>query len=167
MDHQVIMELSAYDRWATGNIFAAAAGLSPDLLNQQTGTGYGGIFETLVHLVAADVIWMSRLHGSSPTALAQPSDFASLEDVHRRWVALHDDWALFMDRLPESGLNTHVSYQNTRGVPFNRPVWHILLHMVNHGTHHRSELSEMLTIHGRPHTALDMHDYLARIGRVP
>ncbi len=166
MDRQTGSVLQGYDRWATENVFTATESLAIETLNPRTGKGYGSIFDTLAHLVAADVVWMSRLNGFSPTALLQSSDFASLEEIRHRWLTLQDDWALFMDRLPEGGLDTNVSYSNTRGLSFTRPVWHIVLHMVNHSTHHRSELSEMLTIQGKPHIALDMHTYLAKLGQV-
>ena len=167
MDRQIITELCGYDRWATERIFDAAQDLSIEILHNRTGAGYGPIFDTLVHLVAADVVWLSRLNGASPTSLMQPSEFRSLDDVRNRWRILHDELASFLNQQSLDSPEKDVSYLNTQGVTFTRPIRHILLHVVNHGTHHRSELSAMLTIAGTPPKSLDLHDYLAQIARQP
>jgi uncharacterized damage-inducible protein DinB len=45
------------------------------------------------------------------------------------------------------------------GERYAYPVWQMMVHLVNHGTHHRSELAEMLTQLGSPPPSLDLLVY--------
>jgi len=47
-------------------------------------------------------------------------------------------------------------YKNTRGVELSQQRSFILLHVANHGTHHRGQISTALTQLGRPAPALDL-----------
>jgi len=44
-----------------------------------------------------------------------------------------------------SRTNTTVYYQSTQGQPYQNTLWHLLVHVVNHGTQHRSEVAMVLT----------------------
>ena len=39
------------------------------------------------------------------------------------------------------------------------PVWQLMVHVVNHGTQHRSEAAALLTAEGRSPGELDLLDY--------
>ena len=48
-------------------------------------------------------------------------------------------------------LRRHLDYKSTGGKPFSQPLWQLLQHVVNHATHHRSEVATMVTmIKGSP-----------------
>ncbi len=70
--------MAAYNRWANGLVYDAAATLSEDELHRDTGAFFGSIFGTLSHLVTADRVWLHRFTGEgrvrqrSTNALARP-----------------------------------------------------------------------------------------------
>ena len=43
-------------------------------------------------------------------------------------------------------LKKTLDYKATDGKPFSQPLWQMLQHVVNHATHHRSEIATMLTM---------------------
>ncbi len=49
-------------------------------------------------------------------------------------------------------------YTRSDGEPRVRPFWHTLVHVVNHGTQHRSELARFLTDRGHSPGELDLLD---------
>lgn len=52
-----------------------------------------------------------------------------------------------------------VSYKDLSGNPWTTPLWQIVLHVVNHGTHHRGAVSGFLRAMGHPPPALDLMAY--------
>ena len=65
----------------------------------------------------------------------------------------------FLAELTPPQLAKPISYTNTQGQEFAYPLWQMMVHVVNHGTHHRSELAEMLTRVGHAPPAMDLLVY--------
>ena len=49
------------------------------------------------------------------------------------------------------------------GNRFNQPVWQLVLHVVNHGTHHRGQVSGFLRAMGHKPPKLDLVSYYRMI----
>jgi uncharacterized damage-inducible protein DinB len=43
-----------------------------------------------------------------------------------------------------------------KGTPWKQPLWKLVLHVVNHGTHHRSQVSGFLRTLGHAPPPLDL-----------
>lgn len=150
--------LADYNRWMNRKLYAAAATLDADALAQDRGAFFGSILRTLNHLVVADTIWLKRFaahpaHSQALHALAEipsPSaldavpfrDFVALR-LHREWLdTLIIDWA---GTAPEGGWSQVLSYGNTRGVLFRKRMDLLILHFFNHQTHHRGQVTTLLS----------------------
>lgn len=150
--------LADYNRWMNRKLFAAAATLGADALAQDRGAFFGSVLGTLNHLVVADTIWLKRFashpaHSQALHALAEVPlpialdavpfpDFAALR-THREWLdALIVDWTR---AAPEGGWSQVLSYGNTRGVLFRKRMDLLMLHFFNHQTHHRGQVTTLLS----------------------
>jgi uncharacterized damage-inducible protein DinB len=49
-----------------------------------------------------------------------------------------------------------VAFRDMKGNPYEMPLWQILLHVVNHGTHHRGTVSGFLRAMVRTPPQLDL-----------
>jgi uncharacterized damage-inducible protein DinB len=150
--------LADYNRWMNLKLYAASAALDAEALARDRGAFFGSILGTLNHLVVADTIWLKRFasHPAHARALDAVADlpspvtldavpfpaFAALR-THREWLdALIVDWTR---TAPEGGWNQVLSYGNTRGVPFRKRMDLLLLHFFNHQTHHRGQVTTLLS----------------------
>jgi len=56
-----------------------------------------------------------------------------------------------------------IEYKDMKGRPYSQPVWQILLHLVNHGTHHRGQVSGFLRAMDKTPAPLDLIAYYRAI----
>ena len=66
----------------------------------------------------------------------------------------------FVASLTDDDLNRPVSYNTTKGLPMENILWHLMTHVVNHGTQHRSEAAMLLTGCGYSPGDLDLIVFL-------
>jgi uncharacterized damage-inducible protein DinB len=159
MNAESIRSLYGYNRWANERLRALAEALPPDRMHERLGASYESIHATLAHILAAEIIWLSRWRDVSPPKLLGADDFADLRAIGARWAAQQRDMDAFLGALTSDQLAKTVAYTNTMGERYAYPVWQMMVHLVNHGTHHRSELAEMLTQLGSPPPSLDLLVY--------
>ncbi|MEO8247217.1 MAG: DinB family protein [Chloroflexota bacterium] len=144
--------LYAYDRWATRRVLAVLDDLDPAFWSRPNVVGERGLGGILVHHLGATQRW--RIGFESQGADEGPSPelepLPTVQELRNRWDV---EWAATDAWLPtlSDGFVGHVF----DGVP----VWHMLAHVVNHGTQHRSEAAALLTAEGRSPGELDMINY--------
>src|SRR5260370_32873448 len=80
-----------FSAWASQRLMEAAAQLTPEELTRDFNTSDKNIVDTLVHVFAADRIWLSRVQGASPTTFIDPAD-SDLTVLDREWPALYQRW---------------------------------------------------------------------------
>jgi uncharacterized damage-inducible protein DinB len=157
-----ILHLFAYNTWANERILAAAAGLSEaEYTADVPGLSHGSVRATLVHTLAAEIIWRRRcVEGVWPTTLLQAADVPTFAVLRQRWAA--EDAALRQGvaGLTDEALAAPLAYKTTRGAPMTDTLWLILLHVLNHGTQHRAEAAVALTAFGRSPGDVDLIVYL-------
>ena len=154
--------LADYNCWINERVYAAAARLDGAALTADRGAFFGSILGTLNHLVVADLMWLRRfaLHPSRPAVLdalaAWPvpaalaellyPDFAELQERRVALDVLIQQWA---GALHEADLNVLLEYRNSQGLRARRDFGCLLVHFFNHQTHHRGQLSALLTQAGQ------------------
>ncbi|MGK0524793.1 MAG: putative damage-inducible protein DinB [Pseudomonadales bacterium] len=150
--------LSIYNQWMNSKIYESASSLSATDLTQDRGAFFGSILGTLNHIVVGDIIWLKRFatHPScvgslqevanlpNPTSLSQIvfEDIGRLSE-HRAW--LDRQITSWVAGLTEGDLDFVLSYHNTKGIPANKRYSSLVLHFFNHQTHHRGQVSALLS----------------------
>jgi uncharacterized damage-inducible protein DinB len=148
-----------YSSWATRRVLESAGSLNAEELHRDLGSSYGGIYGTLAHIFQGDSIWFDRLDGVSTSSLAayQPdSDFAAFS---RCWLALLDRWVSWAETVDVVGWDRIVPYRNTKGESNSQPAWRIALHVVNHASYHRGQITTLLRQLGREPRGTDLMAY--------
>jgi uncharacterized damage-inducible protein DinB len=150
----------AYTEWATARILAAARELSSAELARDFGTANKSVLGTLTHVFGADRVWLARLEGGAQE-WPREYDLAGLESD---WIALYARWRSWAAGRDETTLAERVDYRDLKGNPWVSPVWQIVLHVVNHGTHHRGQVAGFLRSMGKTPPPLDLIAYYRQTG---
>jgi uncharacterized damage-inducible protein DinB len=66
----------------------------------------------------------------------------------------------FLNVVTDERLNNTFDYKNTSGKPFTKVLWQVMVHVVNHGTQHRSEAAAILTDLGHSPGDIDLISFL-------
>ena len=157
MNKTDILTLYDYNYWANERILEATAQVSPNQLIAPAKVSHGTLRGTLVHILGAEVVWRLRCEeGVSPSAMPADSEFTSLDSLSQRWDKEEKAMRAYLASLHDEELNRPVRYTTTKGVPYENILWHLLVHVVNHGTQFRAEAAVVLTEYGQSPGDLDM-----------
>ncbi|HKB71856.1 MAG TPA: DinB family protein [Thermoanaerobaculia bacterium] len=145
----------AYTEWATARLLGAARELSPDELVRDFGTADRSVLGTLTHVFGADRVWLARIRGG---AQEWPREYV-LGDLAADWTSVYARWQEWAAGLTDAAIAEPISYRDMKGHPWVSPVWQIVLHVVNHGTHHRGQVAGFLRSMGKTPPVLDLIAY--------
>ena len=143
-----------YTTWATTRIVTAAAALTPAELTRDFGTGDKSVLGTLAHVYAADRAWLGRIHGAPPAVFFDPAVDLHLAVLTDEWPALLGRWRAWAETLEDASVAA--TYRDLQGRTHTTPLWQIVLHVVNHGTHHRGQVAVMIRSLGHVPPPLDL-----------
>ena len=136
-----------YDRWATQRLLAVLDGLDPAVWSRTHVVDERGLGGILVHQLGAAQRWRHGIADTGESPHPEDEPLPSIDELRARWDA---EWAAVDAWVPTltDGLLDYVH----EGVA----VWVMLVHVVNHGTQHRSEAAALLTAAGRSPGELDL-----------
>lgn len=154
----ILREHLLYTAWASERLVKAASGLSHEELTRDFGTSEHSVLGTLVHVFAADRIWLSRVTGEALAVPISEADY-SLSVLENEWPRIHDGWNGWAAGLTDERASAAISYRDMRGNAHQSAAWEIVLHLVNHGTHHRGQVSGFLRAMGHVPPVLDLIRY--------
>jgi uncharacterized damage-inducible protein DinB len=153
--------MATYNQWMNTKVYDAASKLDHATLHADKGAFFGSVFGTLNHLVVADTIWLRRFaeHPTHFSALAPahelPMPKALNQPLHTELPSLRiardsmDTMIIgFVQEASEDDFERPLAYKNTRGEPFTRQFGPLLQHFFNHQTHHRGQITTLLTQSG-------------------
>ena len=110
-----------YTAWTSRMLVEAAAGLSREELARDFGTADKSVLGTLVHIFAADRVWLARLKGEAPHTYVTDADY-DMAVLQNDWPALHLRWKAWAGELTDEAVRADVSYADMSGHPWRQPL---------------------------------------------
>lgn len=139
--------MASYNRWMNKRIYDVCSTLSDEERKRNVGAFFKSIHGTLNHLLLADRIWMGRFTGRPFRfkSLDQElySDFAQLRAEREK-----DDNGIIdrAESLTEDDFSRKLSYTSAvNPQPRKYPFWFAVTHFFNHQTHHRGQVTTLLS----------------------
>jgi len=158
---ETIRLLYDYTRWADGRMFEAVSKLTPEQWTKDLGSSLKSARDTVVHVVSAQWIWISRWKGEVPKGMWTAADYPTQTSIHEKWEPLALQLAGFVAEQTEESLAKPLTYKNLKGDPFSYPLGQLMLHTVNHSTYHRGQVTTLLRQLGAQPLSSDLVVYYA------
>lgn len=125
-----ITTLIDYDEWANRKVFNAIKGIETESYEAE-------LCKQFAHLLATQIVWMSRITGNSSKLAIWPDlSIHEIETLMNENPRKLKSLILRKDAL--------ITYKNSRGKEFQNSVGEILMHLTIHGQHHRAQIAKLL-----------------------
>jgi uncharacterized damage-inducible protein DinB len=137
--------LARYNRWANRRLYEACGALDDDAYRADRGAFFGSIHRTLNHILVGDRAWLGRLEGIDRGIRSLDQilfdDLPSLTDAR-----MEEDARIIaiVDGLDAASLEQPLVYRTIAGEIQETPIGLVVIHMLNHATHHRGQVHCML-----------------------
>ena len=154
-------ELFDYNYWARDRQLQTCAGLTEEQFLRPLGNSFPSLRDTLTHLVAVEWVWLERWRGRPPRTLLALDEFPTLAALSQRWRAAERGMREYLAGLSEESLECHLTCVSTRGQAWTYPLWRMILHLLNHQSYHRGQVTALfrqLGVQPPKVDFLDAHD---------
>jgi len=152
-----LRELFRYHAWATLTLIDHCAGLPAEALHESASGTYGSVLETLVHLVAAEQRYLSRLPGEQPSATMHEGMEPALSDLRTVFEEQAKLWEALLDLGVELNVTMPALPDGWPETPHAETL--LMLQTLHHGNDHRTQIWTVLGVHGRDGPAIGGWDY--------
>src|SRR5579859_830069 len=156
MDLKSIQVLYDYNKWANARVLDAVSKLNSEQFTRDLENSFRSVRATLVHTLSAEWIWLERWKGISPKSMLAATELTDVQAIESRWGIVESERAEFIRSLTPERLQTVISYVNTRGQTFAYPLWQMMVHVVNHSTYHRGQITTLIRQVGGKPVATDL-----------
>lgn len=152
--------LVAYNWWANRKVLDAAAGLSREELDRDTGATFGSIGANLRHQASVEMGWhsvLARIELQRPEGLQAE---APMEDIQSWFDESRKRLQEYVAGLTDAAMDTELT-ATRGGTTYRWPAWQVLAHLMNHSAHHRAETGVALAAAGQSPGDMDFIYFVA------
>lgn len=154
-----VRQMAEYNHWMNQKLYEACAKLSAEQLSENREAFFSSVLGTLNHLVVGDTVWLKRFASTGISALEVMNDipypealdsllFNNLSELMVRREQLDQVLLAFANQVTEVILQSAITYKSFKGLESSKVFFSLLMHMFNHQTHHRGQVSTLLSQFG-------------------
>jgi uncharacterized damage-inducible protein DinB len=153
-----VQTMAAYNRWMNEKIYAACAELSDEERKRDRGAFFKSIHATLNHILLADRVWFGRFIGKPFKVRSLDQElYADFADLRAERGGTDQDIEGWTQGLTDEQLGGTIRYVSIfRPEPFAFDLWVCVAHFFNHQTHHRGQVSALLSQCGKDYGVTDL-----------
>src|SRR5262245_1378331 len=155
----LIRRLHQHRAWVNGNLLRAAEQLNEEQLHRSFPIGQGSIWQSLLHLLAAEFVWLEALLGNDDPLLRGDlprqipgnqlgeGGIRSLAELRREWAALQQRWDQYLAQHSPASLDELVHKFSTSYGLGKRSATRrldVLLHVCTHAQYTTAQVVNML-----------------------
>lgn len=162
----VISELFDYNYWARDRQYDVCKGLTRRQFNQPFDGSFPSLRQTIAHMALAEWLWLERWQGRSPEKMPDDSKLNTADELQKYMQEVERRTREFFVEVDEDRLRQSLSYTNFAGERWSYPMWRTVMHLINHQSYHRGQVTNFLRALGSKPPLVDFlaaHDAGFRI----
>jgi uncharacterized damage-inducible protein DinB len=138
--------MARYNGWMNERLYATCAELPDDERTRDRGAFFGSIHATLNHLLWGDRMWIGRFVGPACDHPAFGADmFQDFDELRRERRVTDTAMLQWAGNVTREWLETTIEYRSVVDAKVRRlPAAVAAVHLFNHGTHHRGQLTTLM-----------------------
>jgi uncharacterized damage-inducible protein DinB len=164
---ELIKYYYAYNSWATERVLASCEQLSVEEYNTPGCSGNGSIGETLSHLILVQQGWVAWFAGNmemrEAVAIMTKEKLATFDDARTRWALVDRQTKNYINTLPEDAVTAIRNFTRMNGKQESHPLWKLMMHTANHGTHTRAQIVAAIRRAGHAPQNIDLLNYVLNV----
>jgi len=160
----IFSTLANFNPWVNAHIYDAVATLADEEYRRDEGLFFGSIHRTLNHILVVDRLWFCRVQGVKPDVKSLDQILFNDFDQLRAGRQAEDQQIIdIVSGFDLDALSEEVSFITTDGRQGQLPRAHMLMAVFNHQTHHRGQVTALLSKFGADYDDIDLPYYLASV----
>lgn len=142
--------MARYNTWMNERLYAACSQLSEEQRKRDVGAFFKSIHGTLNHILLADRIWMGRFQGAAyPFNSLRDELYADFDELRGARISEDARICRWVEALTTADLGRELAYVSAvNPKPRRYPLWFAVSHFFNHQTHHRGQVTALLSQFG-------------------
>ena len=139
--------MARYNEWINSRLYAICAEMSDADLHKDRGAFFKSIYLTLNHIAYGDLAFLARFTGTPSVVPELGVDlFGGFVNLRRERQALDARLLAWAESLTSGWLSEPLTYTSkVDGKTRTAPRWVLVTHMFNHQTHHRGQVTTLLS----------------------
>lgn len=158
MHANLARDLATYNQWMNQRLYAVCAELSDAERRQDRGVFFKSIHGTLNHLLVGDRVWLSRFQGTQfrPRGLDEEL-YADFDELRRERERTDGDIVGWATSLTDEALAGQLRFTTiVNPAPRTYEMWVAVAQFFNHQTHHRGQVTALLSQCGKDYGITDL-----------
>ncbi|SFJ33052.1 DinB family protein [Planctomicrobium piriforme] len=154
---KLVQRLNQHRQWANERVLSTATDLTAEQLRQPFPIGQGSVWRSLLHLYAAEYVWLETLLGDD-NALT-PGDvrgqlpgnqlaggIQTLDELIQHWQELAERWRVYLASLTDEQLDEvvyRISTSSGIGQRYGSRRSDVILHVCTHAQYTLAQVNNM------------------------
>ena len=157
--------MAGYNRWMNERLYSLCSTISDAERKRDCRAFFRSIHGTLNHLLLTDRSWLGRFTGEEfPIRSLDQELWTDFADLRRERAVTDAAIGDFCAELTENRLAANIEYGTLAGKRYAHPLEPGLVHLFNHQTHHRGQVTTLLSQLGIDPGATDVIAYYRQLG---
>lgn len=137
--------MAEYNHWMNLKLYAVCAEISDEQRRQDRGAFFKSIHGTLNHILVGDRIWMGRFTGNTYIATLGQELYSNFNELRQQRELTDQQILEWLQQLTDERLSQPLRYRSAAdGIERVFPHWLLVVHLFNHQTHHRGQITTLL-----------------------